>query len=177
MTYIIRHVRFIQSVSAAELVKVFQMDGRLNPTDAFTKWLPHSTRTMFYTFMRGDPQRAYDMWVKSAKFKQFKPKKIVPEPDEALEVDVRAMGSSNFNDPAGIAAMTLDELKKYRDALHQGVDEVSASHRVSRLPVVEARIGALEKEAKEDAATRAAARLAQESQEQCASVDDDQSEA
>ena len=38
MTYIIRHVRFIQQAEYDAAVKVFQIDGELNPTDAFTKY-------------------------------------------------------------------------------------------------------------------------------------------
>ena len=165
MTYIIRHVRYIQSMDAAELLKVFQVDGRLNPTDAFTKWLPHVTRAMFYAFLRGNPQRAYQMWIQSAKFKQFQPKKIVPEPDDAVQVDVLSLGSANANDPMGISTMSLEELKQYRQRLLNATDEVERSHRVSRMPVIEARIGSLEKEAQAREAERAAVEAARDDSE------------
>ena len=80
MTYIIRHVRFIQQAEYDAVVKVFQMDGELNPTDAFTKYKDKASFHRHMAFMMGFPVEALQMWLKSTKKQNYKYKRIVPVP-------------------------------------------------------------------------------------------------
>ena len=78
MVYIIRHVRFIQQAEFDREIKVYQVDGWLNPTDPFTKYMPGTDKRRHYLFLMGFPAAARRMWLDSAKFKTWKPKKLVP---------------------------------------------------------------------------------------------------
>ena len=78
MTYIIRHVRFIQQAEYDEVVKVFQIDGELNPVDAFTKHKDRHTFLRHMAFLMGFPELALQLWRESTKKQNYKLKKIVP---------------------------------------------------------------------------------------------------
>ena len=81
MTYIIRHVRFLQEIAHEPAhVLVVQMEGILNPTDALTTWRDSNTRMRHYAFLRGQPELARRLWRESAKYKTYKPKKMAPPP-------------------------------------------------------------------------------------------------
>ena len=82
MDYVIKHVRFLQEVHATDELTVFQIDGKLNPPDAFTKHLDSSTRQRYYLFMSGYPQKALELWRESKAFKTYTPATIVPIPKE-----------------------------------------------------------------------------------------------
>ena len=87
MAFVIRHVRFIQQLEEAGVIQTFQIDGRLNPSDAFTKWLDSVQRRMHYSFMMGYPLRAKAIWEKSRWSQNYKPKRIVPVPTAVMEDD------------------------------------------------------------------------------------------
>ena len=89
MTYIMRHVRFLQQAEYDEVTKAFQIEGELNPTDVLTKYKPRPDHERHHAFMMGFPERALEMWRQSTKYKTYKHKKIVAvsslveEPHEA----------------------------------------------------------------------------------------------
>ena len=78
MIYIMRHVRFIQQVEHDGETRAHQIEGELNPPDALTKWLAGPDRRRHYLFMMGYPDEARAMWESSTKYKNYKPKKIIP---------------------------------------------------------------------------------------------------
>ena len=78
MVYIIRHVRFIQQAEYDKAVKVYQIDGELNPVDPFTKYKPKADYKRHMAFLMGYPELAYQLWMASTKAKNYKYKKIVP---------------------------------------------------------------------------------------------------
>ena len=78
MTYVVRHIRFIQEANDSAQVATVQVDGELNPTDALTKWLPPGDRARHYAFLMGDQSKANRLWRESSKFRNYKPKLIVP---------------------------------------------------------------------------------------------------
>ena len=86
LIYIIRHVRFVQQAQEHGEIKVEQVDGRINPTDGLTKWVPTATSKRDNMFLMGYAQEAYKFWVASKVFQQFKPRKIVPPPQPPIEV-------------------------------------------------------------------------------------------
>ena len=86
MVYIIRHVRLLQQMVERGEIAVFQVDGRLNPSDAFTKYLDKISRKMHYLFMMGKHREAREFWRSSSHFKNFKPKKIVPVPSPPISL-------------------------------------------------------------------------------------------
>ena len=77
-TYIIRHVRFLQQAEYDEHIRTTQMDGVLNPTDPLTKYKAKPDEQRHMAFCAGYPELALTMWLQSAAFKTWKPKKIVP---------------------------------------------------------------------------------------------------
>ena len=89
MTYIMRHVRFLQQAEYDEVTKAFQIEGELNPTDVLTKYKPRPDHERHHAFMMGFPERALQLWRQSTKYKAYKHKKIVAvsslveEPHEA----------------------------------------------------------------------------------------------
>ena len=87
MIYIIRHIRLIQQIEHDGEIKTFQVDGRLNPADAFTKWLDSNTRTRHYLFLMGYPKQARDVWMHSKAYKTFVPKKLTPVPKPPITID------------------------------------------------------------------------------------------
>ena len=87
LIYIIRHCRFVQQAEEAGEICVGQLDGRINPTDGLTKWLPRDTRRRDNMFMMGFPIEAYKFWISTKVFKQFTPRKIVPPPAPPVDVD------------------------------------------------------------------------------------------
>ena len=94
MAFVIRHVRFIQQGQELGLTAVHQVDTALLPVDAFTKHLDKGTRIRHYLLMRGHHAAARAVWRASAAFKMWKPKRIVPVPAPAIEVDLE---QSNTN--------------------------------------------------------------------------------
>ena len=67
-------------------IAVFQVDGRLNPSDAFTKHLDKLSRKMHYLFLMGQPEEARRVWLSSSVYKTYKPKKITPVPAPPIEL-------------------------------------------------------------------------------------------
>ena len=45
-----------------EHVGTFQVDGRLNPVDALSKWLEVAERIRHYLFLMGQPAKALQVW-------------------------------------------------------------------------------------------------------------------
>ena len=78
MVYIIRHVRFIQQAVYDKEVRVFQVDGELNPPDALTKHKSSSDYKRHMAVMMGFPQLALQIWRTSPKYLKHRAKKIVP---------------------------------------------------------------------------------------------------
>ena len=78
MTYIMRHVRFIQQASYDQMVKVYQIDGELNPPDALTKYKSKHDFQRHMAFIMGYPELALQLWRQCSKYKDYKYKKIVP---------------------------------------------------------------------------------------------------
>ena len=78
MTYIMRHVRFLQQAVYDDVVKVFQVDGELNPTDALTKYLPKPAWQRHLAFLMGYPEVALQLWRQDKKYESHRYKKIVP---------------------------------------------------------------------------------------------------
>ena len=60
------------------MIKSYQIDGTLNPTDPFTKFMATTDKRRHFLFLMGYPAEALRMWRESAKYKTYKPKKIVP---------------------------------------------------------------------------------------------------
>ena len=83
MTYIIRHVRFLQQCVQEEEIACFQMDGMLNPVDALTKWLVTAERKRHYAFLNGYHMEALELWLASSQYRAWKPKKIEAVPSDA----------------------------------------------------------------------------------------------
>ena len=96
-TYIIRHVRFLQQAVEMEHVGTFQVDGRLNPVDALSKWLEVAERIRHYLFLMGQPAKALQVWRDSKAFKQYKPKRIVPVPTMKLSYKLKGDGAKDKN--------------------------------------------------------------------------------
>ena len=71
-------------------IVVFQVDGKLNPADALTKWLASTARARHYLFLTGYPAKALKQWLDSREYKMFKPVKISPAPSEP-KVSVEAI--------------------------------------------------------------------------------------
>ena len=80
MMYIIRHVRFLQQCREREEATMEQIDTRLHPADALNKWLDSSVRMRHYYFLMGYPDKARELWLNSSEYKNYKPKRIVPQP-------------------------------------------------------------------------------------------------
>ena len=87
MTYIMRHIRFIQQAEYDEVVKVFQIDGELNPPDALTKYKSKPDFKRHLAFINGYPELALQLWRQCAKYKTYKYKKIVPAPTLEASID------------------------------------------------------------------------------------------
>ena len=141
LIYIIRHVRFVQQGQEEGEFYVAQMDGRINPTDGLTKWLPRDTRRRDYMFLMGYPVEAYKFWIQSKVFKSFVPRKInpPPAPPAVVSPQVRANVTANVRvtQPTAPRAPPVDR-KLYEEALaRKGTpaardeDEVILSHGVS----------------------------------------------
>jgi hypothetical protein len=95
LIYIIRHVRFVQQAQEDGEVIVSQVDGRINPTDGLTKWLPRDTKKRDFAFLMGFPEAAYKTWIESKVFTQFTPRKIVPPAKPAIEVSNQLLNTSS----------------------------------------------------------------------------------
>ena len=78
MVYIIRHVRFLQQADYDKVIKVFQVDGELNPVDPFTKFRPKQDFKRHMAFLMGNPELALVLWRSSTRYKTHRYKKIVP---------------------------------------------------------------------------------------------------
>ena len=85
LIYIIRHCRFVQQAQEQGEILVGQLDGRINPTDGLTKYLPKTTTIRDNMFLMGFPQEAYRYWLASKVFKQFKPRNIAPPPTPPID--------------------------------------------------------------------------------------------
>jgi hypothetical protein len=81
MTYIIRHVRFIQQAEFDAAIKCFQIDGELNPPDVLTKYKSSGDFKRHMAFMMGFPEVALKIWQTSPKFLKHKAKRIMPVPN------------------------------------------------------------------------------------------------
>ena len=81
MTYIMRHVRFLQQAEYDKVTKVYQVDGELNPVDPLTKYRPREDWKRHMAFLRGYPELALQLWRSSNRYKTHKFKKIVPVSD------------------------------------------------------------------------------------------------
>ena len=102
MVYIIRHVRHLQGLESQGEIRVFQIDGRLNPADALTKWLETGLRMRHYAFLMGDPVRARALWEASPEFKHWVPKRLVPVPAPPIdtsEIERRLKESGRADQP------------------------------------------------------------------------------
>ena len=87
MTYVIRHVRFIQQTQHQDETKVYQVDGKLNPVDTLSKWLDACDRVRHYLFLMGKPTEARTMWRLSKAFASYKAKRIVAVPSDGVVAD------------------------------------------------------------------------------------------
>jgi hypothetical protein len=97
LIYIIRHVRFVQQAQEHGEIKVEQVDGRINPTDGLTKWVPTATSKRDNMFLMGFAQEAYKLWILSKVFQQFVPRKIVAPPSQEIRVSESVLNSSSAN--------------------------------------------------------------------------------
>ena len=94
------NVRFVQQGQEEGEFYVAQLDGRLNPTDGLTKWLPRDTRRRDNLFLMGlpvTPVEAYKMWISSKLFRSFVPRKIVPPPAPPVQVSPEVLGNATAN--------------------------------------------------------------------------------
>ena len=80
MIYVVRHVRMLQDLVEKRLISVFQVDGRLNPVDALSKWLEAVHRAHHQMFLMGNARGAIQAWQNTTMYRTFKPKKLVPAP-------------------------------------------------------------------------------------------------
>ena len=60
------------------MVKVYQIEGELNPPDVLTKCKPKHDFKRHMAFIMGYPELALQLWRQCAKYKEYKHKKIVP---------------------------------------------------------------------------------------------------
>ena len=67
-----------RAVEASSLRVVLTVVGLLNPTDPLTKYKAKADEQRHMAFCAGYPELALTMWLQSAAFKTWKPKKIVP---------------------------------------------------------------------------------------------------
>ena len=106
MIHVIKHIRFLQDVCTVDepVIKIFQIDGELNPTDCLATWRDSTTRKRHYAFLMGKPELARKLWRESQRFKSYKPKKIVPAVKVPDAPDFSEHASTKKN--AGIAAKT-----------------------------------------------------------------------
>ena len=80
MIYVVRHVRMLQDLVEKQMISVFQVDGRLNPADALSKWLEACHRAHHMMFLMGDPRGAIKACQDTTMYRSFKPKRLVPAP-------------------------------------------------------------------------------------------------
>jgi hypothetical protein len=117
MIHVIKHIRFLQDVCTVDesVIKIFQLDGELNPTDALATWRDSTTRKRHYAFLMRKPELARKLWRESQRFKTYKPKKIVlavkvpdaPNFDKAgASVKHESMGHASGKKAEGSATKT-----------------------------------------------------------------------
>ena len=61
--------------------RAFQIDGEKNPADVLTKYKSRADFALHQAFLMGYPEKALRIWRASAKYRNYKPKKIVPVSD------------------------------------------------------------------------------------------------
>ena len=141
LIYIIRHVRYVQQGQEEGEFYVGQIDGRINPTDGLTKWLPRDTRRRDNMFLMGFPVEAYQFWITTKLFKTFVPRKIVPPPAPPVEVSSAVLANATANLRVTTPTATtvpVDEQLLADAQARQGTsaarncDEVILSHAKSR---------------------------------------------
>jgi hypothetical protein len=129
MTYVINHVHMIQQLEQDGETRAFQIDTALNPADVLVTWRDAATRLCHYTFIMGDPAKARRLWLESAAFKSWKPKKILPVPSEPAVVPIG--GGNSTKPPVDGKELAAAQARKGTPQARDS-DEVILSQAISR---------------------------------------------